>query len=452
MQFSIYQIPYLGNGMTIALDAVLHVLISHGIAIGTISLIVLSEYLGWKYSSQAWDEFARRLLRLSVILTTSVGAVTGVGIWFITSVLEPRGIASLLRVFFWPWFIEWLVFTAELITLLFYYRTWKSWTGPKKRAHLRLGFLYILLAWASGALITGILGFMLTPDGWPITGNFWGAFFNPTFLPQLLLRLSAALVLGSLFSLTYLVFTQQTADFRKKALHIFGWTALLALLSTTLCTFWYFRAVPPNFKTHAIFSVLGSTLSQQPRLFWLINSAGAIFLLLLAFLSIRNFPRLTAALIIPALIFGMAFVGEFERVREFIRGPYVMPGYIYANQILMTELPDLNSQGLLSQSYWFNVSGAQPAPTQEGAYLFGQNCSVCHTIGGINNIVDRVKGRSEDGLYVIIGHTHEMVPFMAPFAGSDKERHILANYLYNLAAGVNNPQGLSRFIPLRKER
>ena len=44
-------------------------------------------------------------------------------------------------------------------------------------------------------------------------------------------------------------------------------------------------------------------------------------------------------LIIPALLVSMGLVSEFERIREFIRGPYLMPGYTHANQALLNEYP-----------------------------------------------------------------------------------------------------------------
>ena len=106
MQFPVFQIPYLGAGMSIALDAVIHVIISHGIAIGLGAIVVFCEYIGWKKNSPQWDALGKKLLSFTVIVTTTVGALTGVGIWFVTSVIEPRGIGSLLRIFFWPWFMN----------------------------------------------------------------------------------------------------------------------------------------------------------------------------------------------------------------------------------------------------------------------------------------------------------------------------------------------------------
>jgi cytochrome bd-type quinol oxidase subunit 1 len=139
MEFPIFQFPYLGSGMTIALDAVLHVIISHGMAIGAISFIVMSEYLGLRKASPDWEDFARDFLKFTIIITTGIGAITGVGIWLITSALSPQGIGSMLRVFFWPWFIEWIVFTCEVIFILIYYFTWSKWTGERKGKHIYLG-------------------------------------------------------------------------------------------------------------------------------------------------------------------------------------------------------------------------------------------------------------------------------------------------------------------------
>ncbi len=448
MEFPIFQVPYLGNGMTIALDAVLHVIVSHGLAIGSVSMVVASEYLGYRRSSRDWEDFARNFLRFIILLTTSIGAMTGVGIWLITSALAPRGIGSLLRIFFWPWFTEWGVFTAEVIIVLIYYYTWKKWTGERKKQHLWLGIGYIAAALSSALLITGILGFMLTPDGWPWDKSLWSAFFNPSYLPQLILRLGAAYFLGALFSVAYLVFTRRKQEFHREALAFFGKVALCSLLVTLLSAIWYFNVVPSTYKTHSIYAVMTSKYAQQPGLFWTINSAGVVFLLLFWLIALRRSVISIRLLVVPAIVVSFLFVSQFERVREFIRGPYLMPGYMYANQVLLEEEPLFAKKGMLQRSYWYNATANQNDPESRGAYLFAQNCSACHTIGGINNIIDRVQGRTADGIYVIIGHTQEMVPFMPPFSGTDQERRAMADFLFRLANGTIKLGAPSRFAPL----
>jgi mono/diheme cytochrome c family protein len=448
VDFPIFQVPYLGNGMTIGLNGVLHVVISHGIAIGVMAMVAISEYFGLKRSSAQWEAFARDLVKPAVIIITGVGAVTGVGIWFITSGLSPRGIGSMLRVFFWPWFIEWGVFTLEVIVILVYYFTWGRWTGERKSVHVRLGFGYISLALCSAFLITGILGFMLTSDGWPWDKSFWSAFFNPSFLPQLLLRIAGALGLGVLFSTAFLLFTRREESFRREALRFLGKGALISSGAVVIFTWWYFKVVPSSFKTNVTFSILTSHFSQQPELFWYANFTALGLIVLLSLLALRGLIIPSKVLVLPILLLSVGFVTEFERAREFIRGPYLMPGYMYTNQILLKEHGYYEKEGLLKNAYWYRVASSQQDAMTQGAYLFALNCSSCHTIGGINDIRDRVRGRPEDGIFVILGYTHEMAPFMPPFSGTEYERRTMASFLYQLATGEIKLEALSRFAPL----
>lgn len=448
MQYPIFQVPYLGNGMLIGLDSVIHVFLSHAFPIGVFTMLVIMEYLAFIHESEEWDQLRRSLLKLTVIIITAVSAVLGVGIWFVTSVLTPRAISSMLRIFFWPWFIEWIAFFLEVLVILVYYYTDRTWTGPRKRRHIYLGAAYVVLASISAFLITGILSFMLTSDGWPWDQSFWGAFFNPSFAAQLVLRLSIAYVLGTLFTLAFVVFRRSDPAFKRAAVRLFGQIFLAALAIGVVAAGWYYAVVPSNAQAQAIVGVLIMVpgLSQHPWVFWWVNFVALLVLIAVAWSSTGGARRLTRILVVPALVLACGFVFEFERTREFVRGPYVMPGYMYANQVLLSEQAFFDQNGLLPNSYWFNAAATATDPAAQGLYLFGQNCSSCHTIGGINDIVRRSKGRPEDGLYLIIGNTHTMVPYMAPFSGTEAERRVLANYLYRLANGQLNAGAPSRFI------
>ncbi len=133
MQFPYYQFPVFGDGLLIAFDAILHVFISHGVAIGVVAMIVLAEYIGYRDNDPKWENFAKSVMKPAVIIITSVGAITGVGIWFITSGVVPAAIGSMLRVFFWPWFTEWIVFALEVVVILILYFTWDHWQFEKKK-------------------------------------------------------------------------------------------------------------------------------------------------------------------------------------------------------------------------------------------------------------------------------------------------------------------------------
>ncbi len=435
MPFLIYQAGFLGNGMVIGVNAVIHVILSHGVAIGVMGIIAIVEYLAIRRDRPDWEGLAARLLRTSVIVITGVSAITGVGIWFTTSALNPRGLGTMLRVFFWPWFLEWMAFTVELLVLLYYFFRWDAWTGERRKYRWRCGALYALIGAGSAFLITGIMSFMLTADGWPWDKGFASAFFNPSFLPQTLFRLALSSALGALFVMAFLLFRKFDDALRAQVLRLLGGILIFSVALSLLFGAWYLAVVPSRFKTLAVYSVLTTHLSQRTGVFRLANLIGLTILLALAASSLARARALSKILVIPALVAAMGFAAEFERVREFIRGPYVMPGYMYSNQVLLAEEDYFKEKGLLENSPWFALAGRRGDPTAEALYIFKQDCSVCHTIGGINDIGARVRGRSRDGIAVILSHTREMVPFMAPFAGTDEERLKLADFLFKLGEG-----------------
>ena len=75
---------------------------------------------------------------------------------------------------------------------------------------------------------------------------------------------------------------------------------------------------------------------------------------------------------------------------------------------------------------------------------------MCHTIGGLNDIRERVAGRTTDGIAAIIAHAHEMIPFMPPFSGRREEGQVMAQFLHDLASGAIELNATSRFVPERK--
>ncbi|CAM5481604.1 hypothetical protein LSPH24S_03475 [Lysinibacillus sphaericus] len=90
MNFPSVDYTWFGNGTVIALIAIIHVIISHGVAIGTSVLVVSTEYRAMKRKNEALDQVAKTMLKWVLIITTTMGAMTGVGIWFsVTTVIQP---------------------------------------------------------------------------------------------------------------------------------------------------------------------------------------------------------------------------------------------------------------------------------------------------------------------------------------------------------------------------
>jgi mono/diheme cytochrome c family protein len=436
MTFPILHIPVLGDGMTIALDAVVHVFISHGLAIGLVSMIVLFQTLDALGRGAFWGQLGRRLLGPTVVVTTSIGAVTGVGIWFITGTLAPEGIGSLIHLFFWPWFIEWGAFTAEVILLLVYYFLWERLAETKPRALMALGWGYVGMAVLSAILISGILGFMLTPDGWPSGQGFAQAYFNPTFVPQCFLRIAGGLALGALIALAWVVWRfPGTAQERGRVVRLCGTVVLGAAAVTTGSALVYFARVPESYLTHWKFAVATGAWAQRPAILPIVNGLAGLGILLTALAALGKRPALCRVLCIPTLVLSLGLVTEFERIREFVRGPYLLPGYMYANQLSLAETAAQAAQnaGLLPRLPWINDQGDQPPAAVAGRALFDANCGVCHTIGGINDIRQRLAGRTLEGVNAITAITQGLAPFMTPFSGTEEERLTMAAYLYSLA-------------------
>jgi mono/diheme cytochrome c family protein len=434
MNFPILHIPGLGDGMTIALDAVLHVLISHGLAIGAVTMVVLFQALGATGRGAFWTRLGRSLLGPLIVTTTSVGAVTGVGIWFITGGIAPGGIGSLIHLFFWPWFIEWGAFTAEVVLLLIYYFLWDRLVDTRPKLLLAVGCGYVLMAVLSGILISGILGFMLTPDGWPQGQRFVQAYFNPTFAPQCFLRIMGGLSLGALVALGWTAWTcKAPAEERGRALRLCGLVFFGAAAVAATAGVVYFSRVPQTYLTHWVFAVATSALSQRPELLIELNAAAALLLVLAALAGVAKRADLSKLLVIPALLLCVGLVAEFERVREFVRGPYLLPGYMYANQIPLVRGLAAAENGILPELRWVRENNDDAPAARSGRALFDANCATCHTIGGVNDINQRIAGRTLEGVNAIISITQSMVPFMTPFSGTKQERLTLATYLYALA-------------------
>src|SRR6218665_2286948 len=123
MDFPIFHLDWLNNRMLIAIIAIIHVMINHGLAVGFMPLITWLEQKGVKNSGREkitdldWDNRIYNMMKVAFIITTTLGAMTGVGIWFSVALVSPTSIGSLIRVFYWAWFVEWLVFVTEVILI-----------------------------------------------------------------------------------------------------------------------------------------------------------------------------------------------------------------------------------------------------------------------------------------------------------------------------------------------
>jgi len=207
-----FHLDWLNDRFLIAVIAILHVFINHALAVGFIPYITWLESKGVKISKPneiydlEWDEIIYKKMRVAFIITTTIGAMTGVGIWFSAALVSPASIGSLIRVFYFAWFTEWIVFVTEVVLILIYYLTWKNANKSLKSKikHINFGWFLSIASWLTMAIIVAILGFMMNPGNWNNDKSLINGFLNPIYLPQLLFRTPTAMLVAGVLGLFYL--------------------------------------------------------------------------------------------------------------------------------------------------------------------------------------------------------------------------------------------------------
>ena len=449
MDFPIFHLDWMGNRMLIAVIAVLHVLINHALAVGFIPLVTILEYLGFrrrKYNpaqSAAWDDLARKMMFTAFVITTSIGALTGVGIWFSASLVNPAAIGSLIRVFYSAWFFEWLIFVLEVLFVMLYFLRWKKSNESEqaKKRHIRFGVFLSIFSWLTMAVIAAILGFMMTPGHWLSDQNFFSGVANPLYIPQLYFRTPLAMMMGGAFAMfLVLIFVKKGSEIREKAV---SFTSLWLLVWTPVClvgALLYRTVIPDAMMGNLPTAVATMAFSQWYDSLLLVIIGAVVLSLLVAvwgFLKPNRLPR--AALVLPLLAL-FVFMGTFERIREFIRKPFVIGEYMYANGLRVQDYPLYKKNGVLAYATYVST----PQVTEENKIEAGKNvfmiaCSRCHTVNGINSVKDKFRNMTAPGeqdkpldagmIINYIPRMHKAWYYMPPFPGNAAELDALAAFI-----------------------
>lgn len=154
-----------------------------------------------------------------------------------------------------------------------------------------------------------------------------------------------------------------------------------------------------------------------------------------------NFKIPTAVYILPVI--GMlGFAGIFERIREFIRKPYVIGNYMYSNTLRKDEYPLFKRDGVLTHATYSPVKEVTDEnKLVAGEQVFMISCSRCHTTHGINSVVDKFENMyslkageklNGDLMKNYIKHIENARYFMPPFPGNEAELGALVEYIKHL--------------------
>lgn len=438
MDFPIFHLDFMGNRLLIAIIAILHVLINHSLAVGLAPLVTYLEYLGWKNKSHEMDHFASRVMFFGFVITTSLGAMTGVGIWLSASLVSPASIGSLIRVFFWAWFTEWLVFVTEVVLILIYFLTWKKSLRSEeaKRKHIKFGIALSVFSWITMAIIVAILSFMMDPGSWNQTKSFTDAVINPVYLAQLGFRTPVAMFMaGTVVLFLTVIFTDKGSQLRLSVTKIISIWILSWSIWVVVGSIFYYSVIPVMMVNNLSVAVGTMEFSNWYDSLLIVMGAGTLSVVAIALYALSGKKIPIVLSLIPVLI-SFSLLTVFERAREFIRKPFVIGNYMYSNMIRLDEYPLLQKEGILKHATYVKHNVVTDENISEaGKDIFLLTCSRCHTSHGINSVVSKFKtmyGSAElnpEAMVAYIQGMHNARYFMPPFPGSEQEMKALVKYI-----------------------
>jgi cytochrome bd-type quinol oxidase subunit 1 len=423
MNYPVWEPFMLGGGLVIGIIAILHVFVSH-FAVGGGLFLPLTERKAYRDNNPALLEYVKSHSKFFVLVVLVFGAVSGVGIWWSIGLVNPEATATLIHVFVWGWAIEWVFFIVEIAAAFIYYYGWDR-LDPK--THLMVGWIYFGAAWASLLVINGILTFMLTSGRWIETQTFASAYFNPGMLPSLVVRTAVCIALAGVYAL---ITSSAVGDVALRN-EVVRYAAKWLLLGTAIIPFagiWYISTLPSMAREMSMGAAPAVTIFAGLSIFF------SVLVVAFAYFGPYQRPRhfnLVFAFLLAVL--ALSTTGVTEWVREAVRKPYIIYGYMYANSLRVADVGRVREQGALKSARWVRWHEVDPhALERAGEEVFRVECASCHTVKGYNSIRFAVKGWSWVMVDYQLAHLNALKGFMPPFVGTDAERQALGAWLASL--------------------
>ncbi len=429
MNYPQWVIEGVGGPGVIGLIAVAHVFISQ-FAVGGGLFLPITEYLARKRGDTEMMDYVHTHTRFFTILTSVVGAMFGVGIWFAIGLVHPDATAFLIRNFVLAWTIEWVWFFLEILSLVVYYYGWKT-LSP--RTHQMVGWVYMFTALMTLVTINGILTFMLSPGDWLENRSFWSAMFNPTYWPSLLMRFLVCLGLAGLYGLITASRMPVQHGLRTRMLRYSAMWFVPTFIGMMFAMGWYMLCLPEEVRTMLFSGVSGfargnfAILTRISMLTVLFTCTMGMMIYFGAWANPDEFGGGKIAFLILSALF---VTGAGEWTREVLRKPYVLRYVMYSNAVLAEDgaTPEAAEKPFLQKVKFRRTHEG------DGEVMFRTQCRACHTLDGYRPLRQFLSGRDENSIMSLLkimrpGDKNPYRNIMPPVVGTDTELAALAAYL-----------------------
>jgi cytochrome bd-type quinol oxidase subunit 1 len=431
MHYPWWYVPGMTAPMLIAFIAVIHVFVSH-YAVGGGILIALENQFAIKTKDKAYRDYWYKHTRFFVLLTVAFGAITGVGIWWTIALASPLATEKLIRMFVFGWAIEWVFFIVEICAAFIAYY---FWTKLPERTHIIVTWIYAACAWISLVLITGITAFMLDSRGlfanWSETGNFWHAFFNMQFLPQMIARTGGAVMLAALYVFLHAAWVYRndlTNPLLEKVVRRMAKPLLFGIVSIIIGVAWSWAVLSDSALMMIERSVF---LNVLVALFFGIS---VLVTALIVFGPLLHPKSINLGFAVSIFVLSLTALAVIEFAREAVRKPWIVDQVVLGNQIYAHEVAERQEKGFLQPSALLSV------PTdrmEQGGMLYMYHCSNCHALDfGMSAVGPLLYGKSKERIAEKIQYLNIPTLSMPPWSGTDEELDVLADFLLTVRPDV----------------
>jgi mono/diheme cytochrome c family protein len=411
------------KGLAIGGLGIFHVFLAQ-FAIGGGFLMSYLQWLDMRNKSTVARAFLDSYFKFLVLVSFVMGAVTGVAMWFTSIQVSPRTIGLMVSSFHWVWATEWTFFSLEVVSGYAFYRYGKH---LKDRARLTLLILYTVAAWFSLFWINGILSWQLTPGEWVNSKSVWVGFFNAGFWPSLLYRTVASMSVAALVGLVVVNFIPKLQRSEREQLVRQVAVLLIPMVLMPFLGAWYIASMPADSRAWAT----GGSVAMTMFFTIAVGSSALVGIYsLVALWYGRLYINGATSTLLVLLAFGASAGGEF--VREGVRKPFTVRETLYSNSIHKNEVAALRVNGLSTRPDEYPLRHADRYANdqlKQGALVFREQCSVCHTLGGVNAVDELTHSWSIEQMRLNIAQLQLTKPFMPPFAGTAEEVEALVQFL-----------------------